>query len=88
MKLSWYPLVSTYEGSGEDQGRWTPHAEQLYKKRKESLLSDDVRNNLSIPIGATKWRDKLRGLADARRATKQVEGWSKKFLEDNLVRWK
>lgn len=86
MKLSWYPLASTYEGSGEDQGRWTPHAEQLYKKRKVSLLDGNVKNNLSVPVGASKWRDKLRGMADARRAKKQMEMWSAKFLEDNLVR--
>lgn len=86
MKLSWYPLVPTYEGSGEDQGRWTPHAEQLYKKRKASLLDVNVKNNLSVPVGAKKWRDKLRGMADARRAMKQVDVWSNNFLKDNLVR--
>ncbi|KXN89733.1 hypothetical protein AN958_05273 [Leucoagaricus sp. SymC.cos] len=40
--------------------------------------------NFNLPLSATKWRDKVRGYADARRANKQLEKWSREFIEDHV----
>ncbi|KXN84866.1 hypothetical protein AN958_11996 [Leucoagaricus sp. SymC.cos] len=38
----------------------------------------------NLPLSVTKWRDKVHSYADARRANKQLEKWSKEFIEDHV----
>ncbi|EKM74336.1 hypothetical protein AGABI1DRAFT_133383 [Agaricus bisporus var. burnettii JB137-S8] len=80
-KQSWYPLVSTFEGSGEDQGRWYYRLEQNYKNRESSILGEKVTVNSRLLLSATQWRDKVRGFGEARRATASVEKWSTRFID-------
>ncbi|KXN81192.1 hypothetical protein AN958_05881 [Leucoagaricus sp. SymC.cos] len=81
-KLSWYPLIGTFEGSGEDMGWWTGRAESLWEKRNRSILDGRPTQNITnLPMNATKWRDKLRAYGDNRRAQQRAESWSKEFIE-------
>ncbi|KAF7761922.1 hypothetical protein Agabi119p4_9914 [Agaricus bisporus var. burnettii] len=79
-KQSWYPLVSTFEGNGDDQGRWHSRLEENYLKHVSSILNEKVTVNPQLLLSATEWRDKTRGFGQARRATASVEKWSTQFL--------
>ncbi|EKM79079.1 hypothetical protein AGABI1DRAFT_39932 [Agaricus bisporus var. burnettii JB137-S8] len=79
-KVSWFPQSWVFEGSGLDLGRWTEYAERFWEKRTEAMLNEKIDNNLRGPLNVTQWRSKLRGLADARRASSKVEKWSRDFL--------
>jgi hypothetical protein len=80
-KQSWYPLVSTFEGNGDDQGRWSPRLEDLYQKRQMSILAEGVTINRNLLFTASQWRDKTRASGDARRSTSSVEIWLTQFLD-------
>ncbi|KAF9439412.1 hypothetical protein P691DRAFT_690877 [Macrolepiota fuliginosa MF-IS2] len=69
-KLSWYPLVYIFDGSGEDVGRWMDHNEMLWEKQNKSILNPNVNNNLHIPVNITQWQDKLRGFGGSWHSVK------------------
>jgi hypothetical protein len=71
---SWWPLYSTWEGSGENYGRWTEWNEHLYQKRLKEIQEG------AEPLPANKWRDRLRGLKEARQVKKHIALFSKAFL--------
>ncbi|KAJ3557000.1 hypothetical protein NP233_g11847 [Leucocoprinus birnbaumii] len=83
-KLSWYPLPYVFDGQGEDMGWWTGRAEKLWETCNASILSNDPQRRIDLPKAVMKWRDRLRGFGDGRRAVKSAEEWSKRFLESEI----
>ncbi|KXN93408.1 hypothetical protein AN958_00327 [Leucoagaricus sp. SymC.cos] len=84
-QLSWFPSLSMFEGSGLDNGRWTLQADDLFERRIQSIHNKEGGlPNFNAPLSATRWRDRVHGYADARRANKQLEKWSKDFIEDHV----
>lgn len=79
-KLSWFPLAHTYEGSGENVGRWTDHLNDMYEGRVKSITKGDSSRGFHTPLSPAKWRDRLRGYPVGRRAYKQLEHWAEEFL--------
>ncbi|KXN83493.1 hypothetical protein AN958_01350 [Leucoagaricus sp. SymC.cos] len=84
-QLSWFPSLDMFEGSGMDSGRWTLLADDLYDKRVRSINNEEGGlPNFNFPLSVMKWRDKVHGYTDARRAKKQLDKWSEDFIEDNV----
>ncbi|KAJ3570763.1 hypothetical protein NP233_g4193 [Leucocoprinus birnbaumii] len=83
-KLSWYPLTYVFDGQGEDMGWWTGRAERLWESCNASILSSDPNRKLELPKAVMKWRDRVRGFGDGRRAAKSLEEWSRDFLKSEL----
>ncbi|KXN81996.1 hypothetical protein AN958_03204 [Leucoagaricus sp. SymC.cos] len=78
--LSWYPHVSVFKGQGLDMGWWTDHAELLWETTTKGIVSSEF----VLPLNYMKWRDKVQGHGDARRALSKLEGLSRKFLDKHV----
>ncbi|KXN93019.1 hypothetical protein AN958_10000 [Leucoagaricus sp. SymC.cos] len=84
-QLSWFPSLDIFKGSGMDNRQWTLLADDLYDKCVQSINNEKGGlPNFNFPLLATKWRDKVHGYTDVRRAKKQLDKWSKDFIEDNV----
>jgi len=83
---SWYPLLATFEGSGDDIGRWTDYHAEIYRKRHAAILDQSLPYTRRSPITATLWKNQVRGSAVLRRVTPTLENLSRRVLEEQGVR--
>lgn len=81
-KHSWLPLAHLFEGSGEDQGHWTDRLQKLYDDRLDAIATK--KSSFNQPLAPPKWCEKLCRYPDCRRASKQLEEWSKDFLVQHM----
>ncbi|KXN83754.1 Dolichyl pyrophosphate Glc1Man9GlcNAc2 alpha-1,3-glucosyltransferase [Leucoagaricus sp. SymC.cos] len=71
--LSWYPRVSVFEGQGLDMGWWTDRVELLWETTTKGIVSSEF----VLPLNYMKWRDKVQGHGDARRALSKLEAFAR-----------
>jgi hypothetical protein len=76
---SWFPLATTFEGSGEDYGRWTPVNEKWFLDRVDAIKRQKKGWE---PLPAGKWRDLMRGLNDGRQLKKQSLALAQDFVQN------
>jgi len=74
--LSWFPLPSTYDISGENYGRWTPRSEAEYQRWLAAI------ENGGQPLPQSHWRDQLRGHKKTRKLMQNMLAFSNAFLDD------
>jgi hypothetical protein len=83
--VSWYPLHYSFEGSGDDLGRWTDYLELLWRRCNEDIAAAPSEKALKLPLNLRAWDiSQLRGFIGARRAWKRVEDSSKKFISEHV----
>ena len=76
--LSWWPKVTTWEGSGLDAGIWTPGCKHWFQKRLASIRSGQVGLYTS-----TEWGKYLRYLNNIRNFLERFKGVGEKFLVED-----
>ncbi|KAF9035485.1 hypothetical protein BJ165DRAFT_1409359 [Panaeolus papilionaceus] len=74
-RKSYYPLASTFKGSGMDHGRWTVLLENSFKTVREASSTGSRQ-----PKTMTQWRDGMRGAGEFRRAQLRIEELSVEFV--------
>ncbi|PPQ69305.1 hypothetical protein CVT24_001671 [Panaeolus cyanescens] len=86
-KKSFYPLPSTFIGSGFDFGRWTISAENFFQRvHVGGLGPEDESKTFRQPLTMSKWRGGTRGSGTCRRAQAHVEKLASSFIVDALKR--
>ncbi|PPQ66511.1 hypothetical protein CVT24_007060 [Panaeolus cyanescens] len=85
-KKSFFPLLCTFAGSGQDYGRWTMILEFFFKRVHEGGLEQSEGNFTTFrqPLTITKWRDSLRGAGDFRRGHAYAEKLASSFIANFL----
>ncbi|KAF8073357.1 hypothetical protein FPV67DRAFT_1410562 [Lyophyllum atratum] len=78
---SWYPLVSTFDKSGENYGRWTVYREEGFRRRTKEINDTSVGEASRGPLNFKKWRDLMRGMKDVRHLNENMDRWCTEFLE-------
>ncbi|KXN92822.1 hypothetical protein AN958_06166 [Leucoagaricus sp. SymC.cos] len=58
-KLSYYPLISVFEGQGLDMEWWTDHIELLWQIATKAALNLIHIDKLAIPMNSIKWCEKI-----------------------------
>ncbi|KAF8067832.1 hypothetical protein FPV67DRAFT_1415826 [Lyophyllum atratum] len=81
---SWYPLVSTFDKSGENYGRWTVYREEGFRRRTREINDATVDGASRGPLNFKKWRDLMRGMKDVRYLNDNLDDWCTKFLERHV----
>lgn len=79
---SWFLLVSTFEGSSEDFGRWTSFRENWYDQRRCTILNPETKPALHGLLTASKWRDLMREVKTARQLNTNASSFAKEFIAD------
>ena len=75
--LSWWPKVTTFEGSGLNVGCWTPMCENWFKKRSEGIHAGRVGPNSSIA-----WQKNLKYAKETKKFVKNSMDLAERFLVD------
>ncbi|KXN81721.1 hypothetical protein AN958_03792 [Leucoagaricus sp. SymC.cos] len=83
-KLSYYPLISVFEGRGLDMGWWTDHVESLWQMATKAALNPTHVDKVTVPMNSIKWHEKIRGFGDLQHTQKKLESHSKKFLDEHV----
>ncbi|KAG6912479.1 hypothetical protein DXG01_014288 [Tephrocybe rancida] len=82
---SWFPSLTTFEGSGEDYGRWNGQREDSFFRRLDEINNVNREASSRGPINAKKWRDLMRGTKELRRLRDDIEKWSDAFIRQQLT---
>ncbi|KAF9054770.1 hypothetical protein BJ165DRAFT_1399932 [Panaeolus papilionaceus] len=80
-RKSYYPLASTFKGSGMDYGRWTVLLENSFK-----AVRDTSSTGSRQPKTMTQWRDATRGAGEFRRGQSRIEELSVEFVGKYIQR--
>jgi hypothetical protein len=72
---SWWPKVTTWEGSGLNVGCWTPMCEQWFQKRLIQLQAGSNR-----PYNASQWAKNLRYAKKTKKFIENANKLGRNFL--------
>ncbi|KZP22576.1 hypothetical protein FIBSPDRAFT_890215 [Athelia psychrophila] len=81
---SWWPKLSTWQGSSMDMGYWSPQCEEWYQHRRALITSGDVGG---APKTAQRWREALQGWRPRKKFINCVQVQSALVLSDETRRF-
>ena len=76
--LSWFPKITTWDGSGIDVGCWTPMCERWFRKRLES-----IKGGMAGPYSSQQWQKNLRYGKETKKFITSCKNIGHKFLVEN-----
>lgn len=79
-ELSWWPKITTWEGSGADHGCWSPMCERWFRKRLESLRSGTAR-----PYSSSAWAKNLRYAKETKNFIQTLDHIGRNFLAEDCT---